>query len=149
VVEALAAIGTPSAMQQLETAVTDDARDVRVAAVRVLGSRRHRAALPKVEAMTFGRDLRAADLSEKTAFFEAFGLLAGADGVSRLMPLLEPGGGLFKKKADPETRACAAMALGKIGSPEARQALEAAIQDKDPLVRNAVGRALQPGGTGR
>jgi hypothetical protein len=149
VVEALAAIGTPSAMQQLENAVTDAARDVRVAAVRVLGSRRHRAALPKVESMTFGRDLRAADLSEKTAFFEAFGLLAGADGVSRLVPLLEPGGGLFKKKADPETRACAAMALGKIGSPEARQALEAAIQDKDPLVRNAVGRALEGGGTRR
>jgi hypothetical protein len=136
-------------MQQLERAVTDGARDVRVAAVRVLGTRRHRAALPQVEAMTFGRDLRGADLSEKTAFFEAFGLLAGADGVARLAPLLEPGGGLFKKKADPETRACAAMALGKIGTPEARRALEAAIQDKDPLVRNAVGRALEPGGTKR
>jgi hypothetical protein len=147
VVEALAAIGTPSAMQQLETAVTDSARDVRVAAVRVLGSRRHQGALAQVEAMTFGRDLRGADLSEKTAFFEAFGLLAGAAGVARLVPLLEPGGGLFKKKADPETRACAAMALGKIGTPEARQVLEAAIQDKDPLVRNAVGRALQPGGS--
>jgi hypothetical protein len=149
VVEALSAIGTPSAMQQLERAVTDGQRDVRVAAVRVLGTRRHRAALPQVEAMTFGRDLRGADLSEKTAFFEAFGLLAGVDGVSRLVPLLEPGGGLFKKKADPETRACAAMALGKIGTPEARQALEAAIQDKDPLVRNAVGRALEAGGTNR
>jgi HEAT repeat protein len=136
-------------MQQLERAVTDAVRDVRVAAVRVLGTRRHRAALPQVEAMTFGRDLRGADLSEKTAFFEAFGLLAGADGVARLAPLLEPGGGLFKKKSDPETRACAAMALGKIGTPEARQALEAAIQDKDPLVRNAVGRALEPGGTKR
>jgi len=145
-VEALAAIGTPSAMQQLEAAVVDSARDVRVAAVRVLGSRRHQGALAQVEAMTFGRDLRGADLSEKTAFFEAFGLLAGPGGVARLVPLLEPGGGLFKKKTDPETRACAAMALGKIGSPEARQALEAAIQDKDPLVRNAVGRALQGGG---
>jgi HEAT repeat protein len=144
VVEALAAIGTPSAMQQLEQAVSDRARDVRVAAVRVLGTRRHRAALPRVEAVVLGRDLRTADLSEKTAFFEAFGLLAGPEAVKQLTPILEPGG-MFKKRADPETRACAAMALGKLGTAEARQVLEAAIQDKDPLVRNAVGRALRPG----
>lgn len=145
VVEALAAIGTPSAMQQLERVVRDPARDVRVAAVRVLGTRRHRAALPQIEAVVMGRELRSADLSEKTAFFEAFGVLAGGEAVKRLAPILEAGGGVFRKKADPETRACAAMALGKIGTAEARAVLEAAIQDKDPLVRNAVGRALQPG----
>jgi len=144
VVEALAAIGTPSAMQQLEQAVTDSARDVRVATVRVLGARRHRAALQQIEAVVLGRSLRGADLSEKTAFFEAFGLLAGGEAVRQLVPILEPGG-LFKKKADSETRACAAMALGKIGTPEARAVLESAIQDKDPLVRNAVGRALRVG----
>jgi HEAT repeat protein len=143
VVEALAAIGTPSAMQQLERAVSDAHRDVRVAAVRVLGARGHRAAFPRIEAVVLGRDLRSADLTEKTAFFEAFGALAGPEGVKPLLPLLEVGGGLFKKKLDPETRACAAMALGKIGTPDARAALEAALQDKDPLVRNAVGRALR------
>lgn len=141
VVEALAAIGTPSAMQQLERAIEDAHRDVRVAAVRVLGARRHRAALERIETAVLKRGLRNADLSEKTAFFEAYGLLAGAEGVRHLVPLLEPGG-LFKKKSDSEIRACAAMALGKIASPDARSALEAAIQDKDPLVRNAVGRAL-------
>lgn len=142
VVGALASIGTPTAMQQLEQAVEDKSRDVRVAAVRVLGSRRHRAALEPIEAVVLGRSLRAADLSEKTAFFEAYGLLVGRDGVERLAPMLAAGG-VFKKKSDPETRACAAMALGKIGTPEARAALEAAIQDKDPLVRNAVSRALE------
>lgn len=142
VVEALASIGTPSAMQQLERAVIDAHRDVRVAAVRVLGTRRHRAALQPVEAMVLGRDLRSADLSEKTAFFEAYGLLAGPEGVRHLAQMLSVTG-LFKKKSDPEIRACAAMALGKIGTADARTALEAAIQDKDPLVRNAVGKALQ------
>lgn len=144
VVEALAAIGTPTAMQQLERAVEDGFRDVRVAAVRVLGARRHRAALAPVEAAVLRRDLRGADLSEKTAFFEAYGMLAGPDGVSRLVPFLETGG-LFKKKTDPEIRACAAMALGKIGTPEAREALQTALRDKDPLVRNAAGRALEGG----
>jgi hypothetical protein len=144
VVEALASIGTPTAMQQLERAVEDPVRDVRVAAVRILGARRHRAALAPVEAVVLGRSLRNADLSEKTAFFEAFGMLAGPEGVRQLVPLLQTGG-LFRKKTDPEIRACAAMALGKIGTPEAREALQSALQDKDPLVRNAAGRALEGG----
>jgi HEAT repeat protein len=97
-----------------------------------------------VEAVVLGRDVRSADLSEKTAFFEAFGMLAGPEGVRQLAPLLQTGG-LFRKKTDPEIRACAAMALGKIGTPEAREALQAALQDKDPLVRNAAGRALEGG----
>jgi hypothetical protein len=143
IAEALASIGTPSAMQALERAVEDAHRDVRVSAVRVLAGRRHRAVLPRVENAVRGKDLRVADLSEKTAFFEAYGLLAGPDGVKFLAPLLDVGGGMFRKKSDPETRACAAMALGKIATPEARAVLETAIQDKDPLVRNAVGRALQ------
>jgi len=143
IVEALASIGTPSAMQALERAVVDAHRDVRVSAVRVLAGRRHRAVLPRVESAVRGKDLRVADLTEKTAFFEAYGILAGPEGVTLLAPLLDVGGGIFRKKSDPETRACAAMALGKIATPEARAALESAIQDKDPLVRNAIGRALQ------
>lgn len=146
IVEALASIGTPSAMQQLERAVADPHRDVRVSAVRVLGARRHRGVLAGVEAAVLGKGLRDADLTEKTAFFEAYGMLGGPEAAARLIPILQATGGLFRKKADPELRACAAMALGKIGSSEARAALEAAVQDKDALVRNAVGRALRSEG---
>jgi hypothetical protein len=149
IVEALSGIGTPSAMQALERAVADPHRDVRVSAVRTLAGRRHRAVLPRVEDVVLGKELRTADLTEKTAFFEAYGVLVGADGVKHLAPLLEAGGGMFRKKQDPETRACAAMALGKIGTDEARAVLETAVQDKDPLVRNAVGRALRGEGDGR
>jgi HEAT repeat protein len=35
------------------------------------------------------------------------------------------------------------MALGRIGTASARAALEKAAQDKEPLVRNAVTRALR------
>jgi HEAT repeat protein len=35
------------------------------------------------------------------------------------------------------------MALGKIGTPSARQSLEKAASDKEALVRNAVSRALR------
>ncbi|MCH7874709.1 MAG: HEAT repeat domain-containing protein [Gemmatimonadetes bacterium] len=141
-VEALAAIGSPSAMQQLEKAVSDRHRDVRVATVRVLGNRGHRAAFQRIEAAVLGKELKAADLTEKMVFFEAYGLLAGPTAIQRLKPMLSSGG-FMRKKQDPETRACAAMALGKIGTPDAQDLLQKAGSDKDPLVRNAVSKALR------
>lgn len=143
VVEALAAIASPGAMQQLEKAVDDADRDVRVAAVRVLAARGHRRVLGRLEAAVDGKALREADLTEKMAVFEAYGILAGAAGVERLRALLLGSGGFLRRKESPETRACAAMALGKIKTPEARQVLEHAVKDKDALVRNAVSKALR------
>ena len=75
-------------------------------------------------------------------FFEAYGTLAGVAGLDTLMPMLETKG-FMRRKEDPETRACAAMALGKIGTEAARKALEDAANDKEPLVRNAVRKAMQ------
>jgi len=144
-VEALAAIGTPGAMQQLERAVDDPDRDVRIAAVRVLAGRGHRSVLGRVEAAVDGKALRGADLTEKMAFFEAYGVLVGGAGVQRLAGMVLSAGGFLKRREDPETRACAAMALGKIGTPEARAVLEEAAKDKDALVRNAVNQALREG----
>jgi HEAT repeat protein len=143
VVDALSAIATPGAMQQLEKAVDDRDRDVRIAAVRVLAARGHRNVLGRLEAAVDSKALRTADLTEKMAFFEAYGLLAGAPGVERLAGMLLASGGFLKRKKDPETRACAAMALGKIGTPEARAVLEQAAKDKESLVRNAVNQALR------
>jgi HEAT repeat protein len=80
------------------------------------------------------------------AFFEAYGAMVGEDGVAILDAMLNSGG-FLKKRADPEVRACAAMALGRIASPAAQAALQKASGAKDALVRNAVARALR-GGTG-
>jgi len=140
---ALAAIGSPGAMKQLERAVDDSERDVRLAAVRVLSERGHRGAFAKIESAVLGKTLRNADLTEKKAFFQAYGLLAGEGGLSILRPMIKSKG-LLKRKEDPETRACAAMALGKIGGEEVRELLRSALQDeKDPLVRNAINGALR------
>lgn len=141
-VQALAEINSAGALQQLERAVDDEDRDVRVAAVRILGSRGQRGALAKVEAAVKGRALRDADLTEKMAFFEAYGSLAAAAGVAYLDALLN-GKGFLGKREDPEMRACAAMALGKIGTHDATDALNRAQGDKDVLVRNAVNRAVR------
>ncbi|HYL20420.1 MAG TPA: HEAT repeat domain-containing protein [Gemmatimonadales bacterium] len=145
VVEALTAIASPSAMRLLEKAVDDSDRDVRIAAVRFLASRGYRNAATRVESMVSGSKLKNADLTEKMVFFEAFGALVGAKGIPALEKMLSAKS-LLGKKEDPETRACAAMALGKIRTPEARAVLERALQDKEPLVKNAVSRALREGG---
>ncbi len=142
VVEALVAIGSPSAMRLLEKAVEDGERDVRIAAVKYLAARGHRNAFPSIEGAVTGGKLRNADLTEKMVFFEAYGQLAGASGIPLLEKMLVTKG-LLAKRADPETRACAAMALGKIRAPQARAVLERAAQDKEALVRNAVSRALR------
>ncbi len=141
VVEALAEMATPIAMKQLESVIADDDRDVRVGAVRAMASQGYRGAFPKIERAIKGKALRDADLTEKTAFFEAYGLLAGPSGISMLQPMIEKKG-FMRRKADPQTRACVALALGKIARPEAKSILNAVAGDKDPLVRNAVNKAL-------
>lgn len=143
--DALAAIGSPGAMKELERAIDDGDREVRLAAVRVIAERGHRSALSKIEQVVTGKALRRADLTERQVFFEAFGLLAGKAGVELLRPMLS-GKGLLRRREDPETRACAAMALGKIGSAEAQSALESLKGEKDPLVKNAINRALRGAG---
>jgi hypothetical protein len=145
VVESLTAIASPSAFRLLEQAIDDAERDVRIAAVRCLGQRGHRNAFPRIDAAVTGGKLRQADLTEKLAFFEAYGSLGGPQAVPLLEKLLIAKG-LLGKKEDAETRACAAMALGKLRAPEAREVLQRAREDKEPLVRNAVSRALRETG---
>ena len=142
-VTALGEIGSAGAMQSLERAIDDPDRDVRIATARALVTRLHRAALPRVEAAIRGRALRDADLTEKMAFFEAFGALCGDAGVPLLDGLLN-GRGFLGKREDGGLRACAAMALGRVGSPVSTAALHRVPADeKDVIVRNAVGKALR------
>jgi len=70
------------------------------------------------------------------------GAIAGPPALKTLAGLLQPRG-LLKLTQSSDLRACAAIALGKIGTPEARQVLASAADDKDLVVRNAVNRALR------
>jgi HEAT repeat protein len=145
-VTALTEIGSAGAMQMLERALIDEDREVRIVAVRALGARNSKAALPRVEAAIKGKELRDSNLTEKMAFFEAFGLLSGDAGVTLLDGLLNAKG-FMGKKDDSEIRACAAMALGKINSKKSMEALNRAAGEKDVIVRNAVSRAIRGGTT--
>jgi HEAT repeat protein len=141
-VAALSEIGSPTALQSLERGVEDEEREVRVSALRALQSRAYRPVLPRLEAIVKGRGIRDADLTEKMAVFEAYGSLCGGAGVSSLDTMLN-GKSMFGRREDAELRACAAVALGKIGSPEAQASLRQAANEKDVVVRNAVARALR------
>jgi len=141
-VQALAQLGTPAAMAFVEKSLEDEDRAVRLAAVRVVGGRGYKGAQKRVEGMVLGKAVQAMDLTEKMAFFEAYGSIAGASGLKAMSALLLPRGLLRMKEAS-EIRACAAIALGKIRTPEAREVLQQALEDKDLVVRNAVSRALR------
>ncbi|MDH5642892.1 MAG: HEAT repeat domain-containing protein [Gemmatimonadota bacterium] len=143
VIGALEKFATSEALDAAVVALDDKLRDVRITAARMIGQARHAPALGIIESK-IGDDgpLKDADLSEKKAFFEAYGRLAGDSGITRLTPLLHTKG-LLKKKVDPQVRACAAMALGEIGTPTAVETLKKVDDDKDPVVRNAVHRALE------
>ena len=141
-VQALAEIGSAGALQVLEKGTDDQDRDVRVTTVRVFAAKSYRPALPRLEAAIKGRGLKEADLTEKMAVFEAYGTLCGDAGISLLDGILNAKGGLFGRKEDSEVRACAAMALGKIGTASAAESLRRSANEKDVLVRNAVTRAL-------
>lgn len=145
-VQALAQLGTPAALALVDKAIEDEDRGVRLAAVRVVGARGYKGALKRVEGVVLGKSVKGMDLTEKMAFFEAYGTIAGAGGLKALSGMLLPRG-LLKLKEASETRACAAIALGKIRTPEAREILGRVADDKDLVVRNAVSRALRESGT--
>lgn len=145
-VTALTDIGSPGAMSALEAALNDPERDIRLATLRALMARGHRPAMQKVQALIQGVHVKNIDRTERIALFEYYGTICGDAGVPMLDQLLNPKTGMFARKEDPEIRACAAVALGKVNSDASRAALSRAANEKDVIVRNAVSRALRGGG---
>jgi HEAT repeat protein len=140
-IEALAAIGDAGALSAVQEALDDSDRDVRITAARALGNANSTTARDRLRASIASRNLRDADLTEKIAFFEAYGTIAVQEDLDRLDKLLN--GRKLLGRETPEMRSCAAMALGRMASPEARAILQKASDDTHPLVRNAVNRALE------
>lgn len=141
-VEALASIGSPGALTGLERAVDDSDRAVRYAAVSAVMATGARGALRRLEAVVQGRGPNELERAERRHFFEAYAVIAGPASLTPLADLLEPKG-LFQRKVSSETRTCAAYAIARLGTPEAKAALERILNDKDLPVRNAAARALR------
>ena len=123
-------------------ALRDDDRDVRMASARGLAVLRFSPSTVAFREILKGKAIRAADLSEKIAFFESYGVMEDPGAVAFLGSMLN-GRSLLGRKESPEIRACAALALGKVGTRDALAAMEKARDDGDPVVRSAVSRALR------
>jgi len=141
-VEAAVDLKVSTAVGALQNALQDSDRDVRIAAARGLGALRYRPAAAYFRGIFEGKTIRQADISEQIAFFESYGLLQDPEGVKLLDGLLN-GRGFLGKKETGEIRACAALGLGKMESPEAQAALRKAVGEQDPVVRSAVNRATR------
>lgn len=144
-IAALNAIGTADAIGAIAPAITDADREIRVNAMKTLAVRRHVGVLARATELLKGKASREMDRTERIALFELYGSICGEPGVAQLQPMLAASGGLFARGGDSETRACAAIALGRIGSDTSREVLTAHASDKDPIVRSAVARALRTG----
>ena len=123
-------------------ALSDAEPDVRVAAARALATLRVETAAPALEALVTGKKIRQADLSEKIAIFESYALLGGAGAAEVLNELLNKKSFLGRREPS-QIRASAARALGRAGLPGAQEALRAAHDDADAVVRTAVRQALE------
>jgi len=143
-VNALGQIGSPGALGQLDRALKDRDRDVRLAAVKIAGQRGFRGVQKEIELVVFSKR-RGMDFTERRGFFEAYGSIVGNAAVKPLAALLLPRG-LLRRKRHPEIRMCAALGLGRVGTPEAREILERVAHDRDRQVRNAVQAALRAAG---
>jgi HEAT repeat protein len=141
-VESAATLNATTIAGTLQDVLTDEDRDVRIAAARALGRMRYRPAAGRFRSLLTTKEMRAADITEKIAFFEGYAALGDSDAVPVLDKLLN-GRGLLGRREPPEVRAAAALALGRVGTQDAARALEGSALDDDAVVRSAVKRALR------
>jgi HEAT repeat protein len=141
-VEAAVTLKASTAAGALQHTLNDPERDVRIAAAKALGTLHYRPAARRLAEIVSSKEIRSADISEKVAFFEAYGMVAEAGAVAMLDKLLNAKKFLHKREPS-EIRAAAALGLGKVPGEEARSSLMKASNEEDPVVRTAVNRALR------
>ena len=146
-VEVLVALGAEPGLEALVHALDDEVREVRVAALWGLATWQHSPALSQLVQRIDAKAFRYTESDEKMAILDAYARIGGEAAVEHLGKLLNARS-MFKAKEPTDVRACAARALGSVGSPEAKAMLSRAQGDRDPEVRRAVQRSLRKVGVG-
>ena len=141
-IEASVKLKASTAAGALQETLTDPDRDVRIASARAIGELKYQPASDFFKKVLMGKEIRQADITEKVVFFESYGMLGDPEAVQLLDRLLN-GKGFLGRREHPEMRAAAALALGKIGTPDALSALRTASDERDPVIRSAVKRATR------
>ncbi len=141
-VDSAVGLRAPTVTGQLQEGLSDPDREVRIATAKGLAELKYLPAATAFRNVLKGKRIRQADLTEKIALFESYGVM-GDKQATQILDRLLNGRGFLGRKEEPEIRACAALALGRVRTPEASAALEAAREETQPIVRNAVSRALR------
>jgi HEAT repeat protein len=141
-IEALAILGSSVGAGVLSTALSDPQKDIRMTAVKAIVAVRPEGASALLAEIIGKSDIGDRDQGEQMAFMRSYAVLAGDEAVPLLSVILN-GRKWWGGRRAPVTRACAARALGVVGSPAAKSALAKSASDKAAPVKSAVRVALK------
>jgi len=140
-IRTLEKLGGEGVLELLALVLNDQDPRVRRAAAQALGSFPGTRAVGLLEQITSEKSFINKPLDEKRVLFAALASAGGAGVVPMLAVVLKKGR-WFRAAKHNETRACAAYALGLIGTPEATAALERFRDSGPAIVRSACRTAL-------
>ncbi len=140
-IRALTKIGGRSAEGTLLHILDGEDREMRRQTILSLGALKCTAALPALLKMATQRDGKGIRLDEKKEAVNALGQIGSSDAIPQLKSILKRRRFWFGSRDD-ELRAAAALALGKIGSPDALNLLHKATEDRSEHVARAARLAL-------
>jgi HEAT repeat protein len=137
-----AADGVPEARGSVEQALEDEDEEVRLAALRSPAAGRDEAILERIKKRATTKHLANASFLEKREVYHALARSGREEIVEFLARVLKRRPLFGRDRAD-EVRACAASALGAVGSAAAIEILERFLEDSSGRVRDAVFGALR------
>jgi HEAT repeat protein len=140
-VRALTKIGGRSAEGTLLAILQSEDQETRRQAILSLGALKCTAALPALLELATRRDGKGRLLDEKKEAVNALGQIGSSEALPQLKTILKRRRFWFGSRDD-ELRAAAALALGKIGSPDALALLHQATEDRSEQVARASRLAL-------
>ena len=132
------------AATDLERALGDEERRIRIFAAQTLATRGETAAPPLLATVT-NPDFAGRQEDEIFAIYAALAHAGGRAVLAHLESASKPSG-LFRKGPSEETRAAACTALGRMSEPKAIEILGALSGDKSARVRESARRALVEAG---
>jgi HEAT repeat protein len=138
--QALGFIGGSDAMQHMIRSLED--KDVKIRGVAALNlGRMGEEALASLTERMLSKEFHKKELEEIKAFFKAIGMIRSNNSIPVLYSFLEGKKWFGRAKAD-EIRGCAIESLVRIGTPEAKEVLEAGAESRDEFLRAACRIAL-------
>jgi hypothetical protein len=138
--QALGLIGGSEAMQYMIRSLEDKDIKIRGTAALNLGRMGEKALAPLTERM-LSKEFYKKESQEIKAFFKALGMIRSNHAIPLLYSLLEGRKWFGRAKAE-EIRACAIETLVRIGTKEAKEAIEIGAGSRDESIREACRRAL-------